>query len=172
MARSLVQALEGLSFPCDRAHVLEFAEEHDISPRAMDFLRRLREQQYASMEELFAVLPSKGSLRKARQELEPHFAPELLPPQAAVAAAPEKEDDAREGEQDEDPEQDLPATAGRRKAPPIEPEAAGGPRRERQEPSIVSLGGLDPFGLSSQWQQAWLKGVESYTRLFMPWLRR
>lgn len=172
MARSLAQALEGLSFPCDRAHVLKFAEEHDISPRATDFLQRLPEQQYASMGELFAVLPSKGSLRKARQQPQPDFAPELLRPQVAMKAAPEKEDDAPEGEQDEDPEQNLPALAGRRKAPPIEPEAAGGPRRERQEPSTVSLGGLDPFGLTSQWQQAWLKGVESYTRLFMPWLRR
>lgn len=159
MTQSLVQALEGLNFPCDRARVLAFADEHDISPRARDFLRRLPEQQYASMGELFAVLPSKGSLRKARQEVGPSLAPEPLPPRSAVAAA----SDIPEDQWDEEPEQDLPPMTGRRQAQPIEP---------AQESGMAAFGGLDPFALASQWQQAWLKGVESYTRLFMPWLRR
>lgn len=145
---SLVQALEGLDFPCDRAHVLEFADEHDISPRARDFLRRLPEQQYASMGELFAVLPSKGSLRKARQDLGPDFAPGPSAPHSAGAAARENQED----QWDEEPGQ-----------PPSVP---------AQDPGMAAFAGLDPFGLTSQWQQAWLKGVESYTRLFMPWLRR
>jgi hypothetical protein len=162
MAQSLVQALEGLNFPCDRARVLAFADEHDISPRARDFLRRLPEQQYASMGELFAVLPSKGSLRKARQEVGPGLAPEPSPPQAAVAAPAEIPED--QWDEEEEPEPDVPVMAGRREAQPIGP--------ERQDPGMAPLGGLDPFVLASQWQQAWLKGVESYTRLFMPWLRR
>lgn len=159
MAQSLVQALDGLSFPCDRARVLAFADEHDISPRARDFLRRLPEQQYASMGELFAVLPSKGSLRKAGQELGQGLAPEPSPPQSPVAAAPEMPED----QWDEEPKQDLPAMTGGRQAQPTEPARKSG---------VAAFGGLDPFGLASQWQQAWLKGVESYTRLFMPWLRR
>jgi hypothetical protein len=162
MAQSLVQALEGLKFPCDRARVLEFADEHNISPRAMDFLRRLPEQQFASMGELFAVLPSKGSLRKARQEIAPGLTPRPSPPQPAVAAAPEIPED----EWDEEPQENLSAME---EAQPAEPEP---PALEGLEPGMPPMGGLDPFALATQWQQVWLKGVESYTRLFMPWLRR
>lgn len=160
MAQSLVQALEGLNFPCDRARVLAFADEHNISPRAMDFLRRLPEQQYSSMGELFAVLPSKGSLRKARHEVGPDLSPEHSPPPPAVAATPEIPEDQWD---EELPEQDLPAMTVRREAQRSEP---------AQNSGMAAFGGLDPFGLASQWQQAWLKGVESYARLFMPWLRR
>ncbi|HLO76119.1 MAG TPA: DUF2795 domain-containing protein [Magnetospirillum sp.] len=77
MAQFITQALVGLSFPCNRAQVLRFAANHDISPRAMDFLQRLPEQQFANMTELVTALPSKNSLRdRGPIEVDLQVAPE------------------------------------------------------------------------------------------------
>jgi hypothetical protein len=93
------------------------------------------------MGELFAVLPSKGSLRKVR--------PIIGTPRAAPQS----------GSNSEKQQGELPPRAARQ-------------QEAHPEPRAPSLAKMDWFGLTGQWQQAWLRGIESYTRLFMPWLRR
>lgn len=63
MARTLVQALEGISFPCDRTRIVEYARGHDVSSRALEYLEQLPEQQYRDMTELFSALPAKSQRR-------------------------------------------------------------------------------------------------------------
>ena len=63
MARTLVQALEGISFPCDRTRIVEYARSQDVSSRALEYLEQLPDQQYRNMTELFTALPAKSQRR-------------------------------------------------------------------------------------------------------------
>lgn len=63
-ARSLVQALEGIQFPCDRTRLIEYARRQDASPRSMGALQALPDRQFRDMTELFSALPSKHDLRR------------------------------------------------------------------------------------------------------------
>ncbi|MBC7907535.1 MAG: DUF2795 domain-containing protein [Rhodospirillaceae bacterium] len=213
MARTLVQALEGLNFPCDRARIVEYASRNDIAPRAMDFLQRLPEQQYASMAEVFTALPSKGSLRKTRPQLNVVEPQENLPadeheelavqraqdgqPQPnekAEAAALDEDEDVQDlGEEFDQEQEDKPQDelqGNRPDEPTAAPEQAAQAQRSEpvrtpaddqgpdwRPPNLAAAAmRMDPFGVGNQWQRLWLnwysKSAESYTRLFMPWLRR
>lgn len=170
MARSLVQALEGINFPCNRSSIIEYAKRNDISPRAMDFLERLPDQQYASMGDLFAVLPSKGSLRKSqsrRQDAE------------AETANAETEVEGEGGDEEQEPEpepaQVRQAAQDRRNEPASAPSGKEG--RDWRQPDLTAMAArMDPFGVANQWQRLWLdwygKSTENYARLLMPWRRR
>ncbi|MBC7908061.1 MAG: DUF2795 domain-containing protein [Rhodospirillaceae bacterium] len=185
MARTLVKALEGLNFPCDRARIMEYASHNDIAPRAMDFLQRLPEQQYASMAELFTALPSKGSLRKPRPQLIVVEPPENLPvdehEEPAVQRAQEDQtqpdEKAEAAAADENKEQDEDEGQDQRSEPFRTPTGDQGQGQDWRPPNLTAAATrTDPFGAAGQWQQLWLdlfrKSAEDYIRLFMPWLRR
>lgn len=65
MAHTLVQALEGIAFPCDRSRIMDYARTNNAESRALDLLEQIPEQQYRSMTELLTALPSKRQRRTA-----------------------------------------------------------------------------------------------------------
>jgi len=78
-ARSLVQALEGLEFPCDRSRLIEYARRQEASPRSLDALHALPDRQFRDMTELFSALPSKSDMSRRRAtvvRMEPRPQPE------------------------------------------------------------------------------------------------
>ncbi len=50
---TIAQALRGLSYPCGRARVVEYARAHNVDPAALDVLKGIPDQTYASMAEVF-----------------------------------------------------------------------------------------------------------------------
>lgn len=58
-ARTLVQALEGVSFPCDRARLIEYARRNNLATRALAALEEIPERQYRDMGEVFIALPGR-----------------------------------------------------------------------------------------------------------------
>lgn len=65
-ARSLVQALEGLQFPCDRSRLVEYARQREVAPRSLAVLEAIPNRDYHDMTELFAALPSKHEVARRR----------------------------------------------------------------------------------------------------------
>ncbi len=63
MARTLVQALEGIHFPADKSSIIEYAQRQEIAARALGHLEQLPDRQYKDMTELFSALPSKRQIR-------------------------------------------------------------------------------------------------------------
>lgn len=82
-ARTLVQALEGMSFPCDRARLIDYARRNNVASRTLAALEEIPERQYHDLSEVFTVLP--GRPRQTTEALpgEPpaeEMAPELPVP--------------------------------------------------------------------------------------------
>ncbi|MCR6631417.1 MAG: DUF2795 domain-containing protein [Magnetospirillum sp.] len=59
MAETLQQALEGISFPCDRARLIEYARQFNLPPRALAALEEIPQRQYRDLDEVFTVLPAR-----------------------------------------------------------------------------------------------------------------
>lgn len=64
-ARSLVQALEGVQFPCDRAWLMEYARRQEVGQRSLEALEAIPDREYRNLNELFSALPSKSEMRRA-----------------------------------------------------------------------------------------------------------
>jgi len=64
MTRSLVQALEGISFPCDRERLVEYARTHDAGAKAVAALEEVPEREYRDMTDVLVALPSKKAARR------------------------------------------------------------------------------------------------------------
>lgn len=91
-ARTLVQALEGVAFPCDRAQLIDYARRNNLASRTLAALEEIPERQYRDLSEVFTALPG-----RPRQVTEA--------PQAAQAAEePPEESPGKEGA----PELELP----------------------------------------------------------------
>jgi hypothetical protein len=103
MSIKLVQALEGISFPCDRGQIVEYARTKGASSQALGLLETLPERHYGSMTDLFTALPSKTQRRKT---------PGARPATQAVALSDEpaqrREQEAEEGGDDSEPQADIP----------------------------------------------------------------
>lgn len=82
MTRSLVQALEGISFPCDRSRLMEYARTNDAAARALESLAAIPERQYRDMTEVLSAVPSKTGKRPRPEE-----APEAKPDFGITAPA-------------------------------------------------------------------------------------
>lgn len=70
-ARTLVQALEGVSFPCDRAQLIEYARRNSVGNRTLAVLEEIPERQYRDLGEVFTALPGfpqAGQQREPQQE--------------------------------------------------------------------------------------------------------
>lgn len=57
-SKSLVQALEGVKFPCDRTQLLDYARRHNLSDDTLDVLEAIPERRYRDLAEVFVVLPA------------------------------------------------------------------------------------------------------------------
>lgn len=49
---NITHYLQGVSFPAQKADLVEFAESHDVDERVLGELRRLPEREYADMEDV------------------------------------------------------------------------------------------------------------------------
>jgi len=56
-APDLVQALEGLSFPCDHDKLIEYARNAQVDEQALATLEELPARQYRDLAELLEALP-------------------------------------------------------------------------------------------------------------------
>lgn len=165
MAQTLVQALEGINFPCNRARIVEYARQHDIAPRAMEFLNQLPDQQYRDMTELFRALPSKSS-RSARPAVSPQ------PRQQAEEQRVTEQQAAAEAQQGEEDEVQQ-AWMEDEAAPPTAEQWAAMPGLPQ---SAFDLGAGQLCRMSLQWQQLWLEGLNKslqlYGQAWSAWTRR
>lgn len=99
MARSLVQALEGIDFPCDRSKLMEYARTNDAAAKALDSLAAIPERQYANMTEVLTAVPSKtGRYRSAGMapQPQPRAQPQSQPRQPEPEPAPPPQPDLGE----------------------------------------------------------------------------
>lgn len=55
--QTLVQALEGVFFPCDRAQLIDYARRNNLGDSTLAVLEEIPERQYRDLDELFTVLP-------------------------------------------------------------------------------------------------------------------
>lgn len=53
----VVQALEGMSFPCDRAQLLEYARQNNLDEETLEVLKAIPDGSYRDLGELFTALP-------------------------------------------------------------------------------------------------------------------
>lgn len=56
-ARTLVQALEGVHFPCDRAQLLDYARRNNVEGDTLAVLEEIPEGRYRDLGEVFTALP-------------------------------------------------------------------------------------------------------------------
>lgn len=76
-ARTLVQALEGVSFPCDRAQLIDYARRNNLGNRTLAVLEEIPERQYRDLGEVFTALPGRPQPRRdTRSEADEHEEPE------------------------------------------------------------------------------------------------
>jgi len=151
MARNLVQALEGIQFPCDRARVIEYARRNEVSVRSLDTLQALPDgRQFKDMTELFSALPSQNEVSRRR---------------ATVVRMPPRE-------QEEATQQPKPTQAQPKPAPS---QAKTDQFTEKAEPPPVAAplqdapqAGSDMMDPTLQW---WRWSMELWQRMWFPWLR-
>lgn len=68
-AQTLVQALEGASFPCDRAQLIEYARRNNVAHRTLAALEEIPERQYRDLGEVFTALPGRPQTEKQQASL-------------------------------------------------------------------------------------------------------
>lgn len=91
MAQSLTRALEGITFPCDRAQLIEYARMNKASTKALSALEAVPHRKFSNMTEVLSAVPSKTEMRRrplpeeAPQEVE---IPEVGPAVGDVSAEP------------------------------------------------------------------------------------
>lgn len=56
-SKTLVQALEGVRFPCDRAQLLDYARRRHVPDDTLEVLAAIPERRYRDVGEVFTVLP-------------------------------------------------------------------------------------------------------------------
>jgi hypothetical protein len=59
-SKTLVQALEGARFPCDRAQLLDYARRHHVPDDTLEVLAAIPERRYRDLGEVFVVLPPRA----------------------------------------------------------------------------------------------------------------
>lgn len=77
-ARTLVEALEGAQFPCDRAQLLEYARRNNVDDHTLAVLEEIPERRYRDLAELSTALSSPQPFPLPQTESE--LAAGLLPP--------------------------------------------------------------------------------------------
>ncbi len=166
MARSLVQALEGIDFPCDRRRIVDFARRNDIGSRSLNLLEQLPERQYQSMTELFTALPSKAQRRGGSRP-----SPE---PERQAAAEPAK---GEKPSAEKPPAQKAEPPKGPAIRKPETPEKAATPPplpKSLPDTPMAALQG-NPMQSMLQAQRLWIDwmngSAEMMRKLWMPWLR-
>lgn len=75
--QTLVQALEGASFPCDRAQLIEYARRNNVAHRTLAALEEIPERQYRDLGEVFTALPGRPQAEQSEGE-------EEMPPLSAA----------------------------------------------------------------------------------------
>lgn len=73
-ARTLVQALEGAHFPCDRAQLLDYARRNNLGDGTLAVLEGIPERSYRDLSEVFTALPERP--RQSGREQSERQAPE------------------------------------------------------------------------------------------------
>lgn len=83
MAQSLTRALEGITFPCDRAQLIEYARLNKASSKALTALEAVPHRKFANMTEVLSAVPSKTEMRRRPMFEEAPFeeAPEVEIPE-------------------------------------------------------------------------------------------
>lgn len=79
-ARTLVQALEGVHFPCDRAQLLDYARRNNLGEGTLAVLEEIPERRYQDLGEVFTALPGTAAPRpqpRRQAHAEPRREPEL-----------------------------------------------------------------------------------------------
>lgn len=71
MAQSLARALEGITFPCDRAQLIEYARTNKASSKALSALEAVPHRSFNSMTDVLAAVPSKTEMRRRPMAAEP-----------------------------------------------------------------------------------------------------
>jgi hypothetical protein len=149
-ARSLVQALEGLEFPCDRSRLIEYARRQELSPRSLDALQALPDRQFRDRTELFSALPSKSDMSRRRATV--------------VRMEPRQQPEQRQEEQR--PRQEKSGDFTEAAVPP--PVAAP----LQNDPDAPADQHLD---MAMQWwrwnAEMWPEWVRMTQRLWFPWMR-
>ena len=67
-ARTLVQALEGVHFPCDRAQLLDYARRNNLGEGTLAVLEEIPERNYQDLGEVFTALPGTAAPRPQRRQ--------------------------------------------------------------------------------------------------------
>lgn len=88
-ARTLVQALEGVHFPCDRAQLLDYARRNNLGEGTLEVLEAIPDRKYSDLAEVFTALPGRPSQRQAEEEAEQPGEGEMAFPPFPVASLPE-----------------------------------------------------------------------------------
>lgn len=57
--RTLVQALEGVNFPCDRAQLLDYARRNELGEGTLEVLEAIPDRSYRDLSEVFTALPGR-----------------------------------------------------------------------------------------------------------------
>lgn len=83
-ARTLVQALEGAHFPCDRAQLLDYARRNDLGEGTLAVLEEIPERNYQDLGEVFTALPGSPSPRTRRRDEAEEPPPEHAGPMGEV----------------------------------------------------------------------------------------
>lgn len=96
-ARNLVQALEGVHFPCDRAQLLDYARRNNLGDTTLAALEEIPEGRYRDLGEIFTALPElpHRAERKARRR------PEQAEEEGRGAERQEAESQGAEGQEAE-----------------------------------------------------------------------
>lgn len=164
-ARTLVQALEGVSFPCDRSTLIEYARRNNIAPRAMEALQEIPEGQYRDMTQLFTALPAKHEVGKRRSNV---TSLQAQPQPAQEAKGQEREEEEEEEEEEEAPPEARNVIDWARDDMPMPDFGAYWPQVPWQQ-------GLMPLEMAAQWSRAmlecWPQFMRLGQRLWFPWLR-
>lgn len=83
-AKTLVQALEGVSFPCDRSQLIEYARRSDLGGQTLAALEGIPERQYRDLREVFTALPGRPQPQPQPQQEASAPGEEFPPPVPAV----------------------------------------------------------------------------------------
>lgn len=138
---SVTKALEGISFPCDRRQVVEYARTNNAGPMALSALEQIPDRKYANMSEVYVALPPKR--RTSRRPMGGNV-PSPLPPA-------ESRDQNRDEQRARQPEEPPPEPADYQEEMRDRPRFALGAVETEQE---ILAPWMWPVQLGMQWLDA------------------
>lgn len=183
MSKSLVQALEGLPFPCDRKRVIEHAQRNNLAAIGIAQLEMTPNRRFSDLADLLSAVPSKSQIRSARSH---------------PVESQDHHEEAEGGLEDEPDEQQAQSEQQQRepKQPRPEPEVSHARTQRPQQPAGTDRGGGQereglmrvlsgsdqppampwqdlamPLQTAIQMQRIWIEGLQAGMRFWFPWWR-